>query len=204
MIGVENGFKKRRINMVETKVINFIGGPGVGKSTHAANLFAYMKKKDINCELIAEYAKGATWREAPSILKDQLYVFAKQHNAQFRVKGKVKYMITDSPLILSLHYGMYESIAFRNLVRIKWNEFNNINFYVERDKAYNPIGRSQNEEEAIEISKDIENIIKDEKIDHTVINSNTPVEKIYEIIMSKDFSPGHAYYTPEMIKVGKL
>lgn len=186
--------------MVDTKVINFIGGPGVGKSTHAANLFAHMKKQDINCELIAEYAKGVVWREAPSILKDQLYIFAKQHNAQFRVRGKVKYMITDSPLILSLHYGLNESSEFRNLVRVKWNEFNNINFYVKRNKLYNPIGRSQNEKEAEEISQDIERILKEEKIDYTTIDSNTTVEKIYEIITTESptFSPGHAYYTPEM------
>ena len=186
--------------MIDTKVINFIGGPGVGKSTTAANLFAFMKQKDINCELVAEYAKGATWREAPSILKDQLYVFAKQHNAQFRLRGKVQYMITDSPLILSLHYGEHESEEFRKLVRVKWNEFNNINFYIKRTKTYNPVGRNQNEEEANEIARDIMDILEKERIDHTVIESNSDVKDIYNIIMKKNLSSGHAYYTPEMVK----
>jgi len=186
--------------MIDTKVINFIGGPGVGKSTTAANLFAFMKQKDINCELVAEYAKGVTWREAPSILKDQMYVFAKQHNAQFRLRGKVQYMITDSPLILSLHYGEHESEEFRKLVRVKWNEFNNINFYIKRTKIYNPIGRNQNEEEANAIARDIMDILEKERIDHTVIESNSNVKDIYNIIMKKNLSSGHAYYIPEMVK----
>lgn len=186
--------------MIETKVINFIGGPGVGKSTTAANLFAFMKQRDINCELVAEYAKGVTWREAPSILKDQLYVFAKQHNAQFRLRGKVEYMITDSPLILSLHYGLNDTEEFRNLVRVKWNEFNNINFYINRTKNYCTIGRNQNEKEANEIALDIMRILKEEKVDHTMIDSNASVGEIYDVIMKKNLSSGHAYYIPEMMQ----
>lgn len=186
--------------MIDTKVINFIGGPGVGKSTTAANLFAFMKQKDINCELVAEYAKGVVWREAPSILKDQLYIFAKQHNAQFRLRGKVQYMITDSPLILSLHYGEHESEEFRKLVRVKWNEFNNINFYITRTKIYNPSGRNQNEEEANEIARDILNILETERIDYTPIESNSDIKNIYNTITKKNLSNGHAYYIPEMVK----
>jgi ABC-type dipeptide/oligopeptide/nickel transport system ATPase component len=186
--------------MIDTKVINFIGGPGCGKSTTAANLFAYMKQRDVNCELVAEYAKGATWRDAPLILKDQLYVFAKQHNAQFRLRGKVQYMITDSPLILSLHYGEHESEEFRKLVRVKWNEFNNINFYIKRTKTYNPIGRNQNEQEADEIAKDIKNILDTERIDYTEIESNSDIKIIYDVIAKNNLSSGHAYYTPEMAR----
>lgn len=186
--------------MIDTKVINFIGGPGVGKSTTAANLFAFMKQKDINCELVAEYAKGVVWREAQPILKDQLYIFAKQHNAQFRLQGKVQYMITDSPLILSLHYGKYESEEFRKLVRVKWNGFNNINFYITRTKIYNPNGRNQNEAEANEIAREILNILETERIDYTPIESNSDIKNIYNIITKKKLSNGHAYYIPEMVK----
>jgi adenylate kinase family enzyme len=185
---------------MKTKVINFIGGPGSGKSTHSANLFAYMKRKEINCELTAEYAKGVTWRGAPSILTNQLYVFAKQYDAQFRLNGKVKYIISDSPLLLSLYYGSdKESKEFKDLVRVKWNEFDNINFFVNRTKSYNPSGRNQTIDEADQISLLLLKILKDEGIEFNVIESNTNVEDIYSIIAGRDDLSSHAYYTPGMV-----
>jgi len=183
---------------MKTKVINFFGGPGVGKSTQAANLFAYMKRKDINCELVSEYAKGVTWREAQPILRNQLYVFAKQHDAQFRLNGKVHYMITDSPLLLSLYYGLNDSKEFRDLVRVKWNDFDNINFYIHRTKGYNPVGRNQNEDEAKQISSKILEILKEEEIMFYTIDSNTDVEKIFNAVMRGNIA-SHAYYTPGMV-----
>lgn len=42
-------------------VINLFGGPSTGKSTTAAEIFVYLKKKKINCEYITEYAKDKTW-----------------------------------------------------------------------------------------------------------------------------------------------
>ena len=39
------------------KVINFFGGPGVGKSTAACDLFVAMKKAGYKVEYVDEYAK---------------------------------------------------------------------------------------------------------------------------------------------------
>lgn len=83
------------------KVINLLSGPGAGKSTTAAGLFYQMKLKGINVELITEYAKDMTWEERYNTLSNQLYIFAKQYSRQLRVKNKVDYIVTDSPLLLS-------------------------------------------------------------------------------------------------------
>ena len=47
--------------MKRTKIVNLYGGPGTGKSTTAAALFAEMKIRGVNCEYIQEYAKDKAW-----------------------------------------------------------------------------------------------------------------------------------------------
>ena len=86
-----------------TKVINFYGGPSAGKSTMAAQLFGIMKANRFNVEYVPEFAKDLTWKQS-KCLDDQLYVFAVQHHALYTLLGQVDYIITDSPLLLSLHY----------------------------------------------------------------------------------------------------
>jgi len=39
--------------------INFFGGPGVGKSTLAAQLFGWLKAENFDAELVQEFVK--TW-----------------------------------------------------------------------------------------------------------------------------------------------
>ena len=38
-------------------MVNFYAGPGSGKSTMAAAIFSRLKWKDVNCELVTEFAK---------------------------------------------------------------------------------------------------------------------------------------------------
>ncbi len=45
----------------DTLVVNLLGGPGSGKSTTAADVFARLKWQDINCELVTEFAKDLVW-----------------------------------------------------------------------------------------------------------------------------------------------
>jgi nicotinamide riboside kinase len=179
----------------KTKVINFIGSPGAGKSTLAAKLFAHMKSKDINCELVTEYAKGVVWRGAQNILTNQVYMFAKQYDKQFHLMDKVDYIITDSPLFLNLYYGQHERMHFKYLVMEKWDEFENINFYVKRTKKYNPKGRNQTAAESDEISTAIVKLLAENKIRHREITSDTPIDDIYYYV-----NPmwNHAYYLPGM------
>ena len=44
-------------------IINIFGGPGVGKSTVAADLFVIMKKEGYSVELVTEYAKELTYEK---------------------------------------------------------------------------------------------------------------------------------------------
>ena len=92
-------------SMIKTKLINLFGGPGIGKSTVAAHLYAHLKMEGYSAELVTEYAKDKVWEGSINVLRDQIYVFAKQRFRLGRIVGKVEYIVTDAPLLLSMVYG---------------------------------------------------------------------------------------------------
>ena len=148
------------------KVINLFAGPGSGKSTLAAGLFHVMKRKGFNVELVTEYAKAKVWEESTKTLDDQVYVFAKQLHRQRILQGKVDYTITDSPVLLSLIYGAPHRQCFADLVTETFNDFDNINVFVERTKDYVGTGRLQTEPEACAIDFLIMGMLKGLLIPH--------------------------------------
>lgn len=143
------------------KVINLFAGPGSGKSTTAAGIFYLMKSRyGINCEYVSEYAKLLAWENQKEKLSDQLYITAKQNRGLERLIGKVEYAISDSPLLLGIHYATnYKLESFEKLVVELFNSYDNINFFINRKKKYNPAGRFQTEEQAIEIDYKIKELL---------------------------------------------
>jgi tRNA uridine 5-carbamoylmethylation protein Kti12 len=142
-------------------IVNLFGGPGSGKSTMAAGLFAELKESGISTELVTEYAKDKTWEEAYNVLNNQLYVFAKQHHRIWRVANKVDVIITDSPLFLSLVYSPYEdNDILSNLVMHEIHKYSSLDVFLKRVKPYSGIGRSQTEDEAKAIDEKIQRIYR--------------------------------------------
>ena len=82
-----------------TTYINLFGGPGSGKSTLAAGIFSEMKRQGKSVELVTEFAKDLVWENRQDTLAVQPYVSMKQFRNLFRLKGKVDYVVTDSPLL---------------------------------------------------------------------------------------------------------
>lgn len=152
-----------------TLVVNLFAGPGTGKSTIAAGVFSELKWAGINCELVTEYAKGKVWEDTTAVLADQLYLLGKQHHRQFLLQSKVDVMITDSPLLLLLEYGSHWGPEFKAMVLAGFNSFNNVNYFLRRRKTYNPLGRLQTEQEAIDIDARVFNIIKLNDINYSVL-----------------------------------
>lgn len=134
-----------------TLVVNLFGGPGSGKSTMAAGLFADLKRRGRSCELVTEYVKGKVWEGSLPILDDQIYIFAKQYHQLWALNGKVDIIVCDGPLLASSYYGARLCREFHDLVECQHESFWNLNILVGRGSDYDPDGRTQNFDESLKI-----------------------------------------------------
>jgi len=163
------------------KVINLYGGPGVGKSTIAAGLFYEMKKLGYKAELITEFAKDLVYSEDSTRLSDQLLVFAEQHHKIFRLKDKVDYIITDSPLNLSIIYNhSTDKEIYKEIFNTVFNSYENINFFIERnDSFFQEYGRIHSLEQSKSLDKEIRQILDNY---YSINLESEPIKKILGLI----------------------
>ena len=130
------------------KVINLFAGPGAGKSTTAAAVYAELKARGYNAELAREWPKGVVWDGYLNALEDQVYILGKHYRELARFKrGGVEVVVSDSPLLLGLVYSN-EGPNFTRYTMELHERFDNMNFFVQRQRPYNPRGRVQSQPEA--------------------------------------------------------
>jgi AAA domain len=158
------------------RVINLFGGPGAGKSTTAAGTFFKMKStgKFGKVELVTEFAKDMVYAGRLQELKsNQLYITAKQYHRMERLRDQVDYIITDSPIIQAVLYtpGDYFP-SFLPLLFELHNSFDNINIILNRVKEYKEYGRTQTEEEALQLDTKIRKFFNSMSITYSVVNGN--------------------------------
>ena len=165
-----------------TKVINLFGGPGSGKSLLASGIFYNLKLKGVKVELCNEWIKDKVFEESPYPFKDQLYTFAKQHKKIRQLNGKVDYIICDSPIILSLIYENGEPPLFKDMLLQYFNLYDNINILLKRDAEYETYGRGQTEQEADDLSRKLEVLLKFYNIKYTLIPTRQAIENIDKIL----------------------
>ncbi len=154
----------------KTIVVNLFGGPGVGKSSMRADIFAKLKWELINCEESLEYVKPKVWEDSLNSIKDQIYVFGQQHNQLFRLRDKVDVIITDAPLINSFLYDGENNKLFRSLVLQEFNKYDNLNFVINRTKPYDPKGRFQDEKGANVVHLEVYKILKKNGITFDIVD----------------------------------
>lgn len=165
------------------KVINLFAGPGAGKSTTAAGLFYIMKRAGMSVELVTEYAKDKVYEGHLGCLEDQIYIFGKQQRRLKRLDGHVEWAITDSPLLLSILYNKTQSKPFEKLVWDVFHSYENHNFYIERDKPYVQVGRTQSEDEAIFLDGKMLGILDKCNVNYYSLKGNEEcVDRIYRSI----------------------
>lgn len=153
---------------METLVVNLYAGPGAGKSTGAAYIFSKLKMLGITSELVTEYAKDKVWQGDKTTLQCQIYMSGKQAFRMMRVYGKVEVIVTDSPLPMGAIYTdekpiqdvcIYEGAKYKN----------QLNFFIERGKDYDPKGRNQTLDEAKVIDERIKKLLVDNNIEYTKV-----------------------------------
>jgi hypothetical protein len=159
-------------------VINLYGGPGAGKSTTAAGLFYLMKLTGFRCELVTEYAKDLVYSNRTDMFAHQEFILAEQHHRISRLKDKVDWVITDSPLLLSTVYprdfwGEGELLnKFNEFVCELDSQYNSINYFIKRRKEYQTFGRPHTESQAKEKDSIIENMLQHNNVIYNVINAD--------------------------------
>ena len=141
-----NGFSK-------TTYVNFYGAPGSGKSTGAAYVFSRLKLCGVDCEYVPEFAKDMVWQDRRSVFEIpelQTYVFANQFYRLRILRGRVRYVVTDSPILLSAAYAISSSLLgseYATVVRrLNAGAFpDRINVLVKRTAPYDRNGRNEDE-----------------------------------------------------------
>jgi nicotinamide riboside kinase len=142
---------------------NILGGPGAGKSKLAAYLFSQLHGYSV--ELVQEHVKTWVYLKRNVNKFDQCYLFGKQQQDeyQFLVNG-VKNIITDCPCILTVVYAQSKEISKALLDLCLHYDFDypcyNI-ILLRGELPYQTEGRYQGLENAKQIDKEIENVIKE-------------------------------------------
>lgn len=185
---------------MKSTVINLIGGPGIGKSTLAADIFSKLKKDHQSCELVSEYPKEVTWEDNQKLLENQIIIFSEQFRRVWRLDGKVKYIITDSPLIMySVYFEYYLEKTKKQFTEHykklsidffdeTFDQFNNLNFVLSRQFNYSEEGRNEKLDEALRLDRLLTKKLIDRKYDcYTIpayLDDHERVERIVKEIMS--------------------
>lgn len=135
--------------------INLFGGPGSGKSTTAAALFANLKRANISVEHCTEYVKRWVYLNRNVSKHDQIYLFAKQQQTEYTcLNNGVNLIVTDSPCFLSYCYakqfGDDKITEALSLLNKSYDEdYHPLNIFIKRgDKQYHQEGRWQTKSDA--------------------------------------------------------
>lgn len=169
--------------------INIFGGPGSGKSTAAAGVFYKMKLADVRIELVTEFSKQLVWENR---LKDmqtqQEYLFAEQNYRMHILRGKVDYLVTDSPLLLNNIYSDINNAkenfpkwpareVFKEFVIQTFKSYENTNILIKRPGIFETTGRIQTREESVHIDNSIRMLLDSLGIQYSEVDADKDVVK---------------------------
>lgn len=158
----------------QTTIINIFGGPGVGKSTAAALVYAHMRMKGISCEYVSEFAKELSRSGDIESIENQFFVSAIQYHRQFKLLGKVDFIVTDSPVLSGLVYDQQCLNGFSEIMRDIHSKSVSINILLKRDhsREFEPEGRHHDIKESKIIDDKIEQMLDDYEIYYAEVNAS--------------------------------
>ena len=165
-------------------IINFIGPPGCGKSTAAHGIMYNLKKQGVRAEMASEYAKDLVFDENYRTLARQEYVFAEQHARVQRLKDS-EFIITDSPLVLSLLYGEHYPDSFKDYVRYVMSQYKSKYYLVKREHTYEEYGRHQKESESDIMYYNIKELLDKNNVPYEEILSTNSVDYVLNQLKSE-------------------
>lgn len=136
--------------------INFYGGPGIGKSTLAARVFAQLKMAGIKTELVGEFAKDLVYDKAYNVMADQHYLFAQQAHRIWRLaQSGVEVAVCDSPLLLNIAYNQDPNNGYFNQFVIDtYKRYVNFDYVLDRNEEYWKIDKRNGDVEEAKLMDD--------------------------------------------------
>lgn len=173
----------------KTTVINLFGGPGIGKSTLQADLYAYMKKQGYRVEMVREVAKKWAWAERPISPLDQLNIIGEQIKDESELYGKVDYIITDSPIMLGAFYMDFNhgEMFMQNMINeyMYFAEKNGVeykNFMLSRKKMkYDPFGRFESEYQLANLDENLQAFLYEARLPFKLIDG-FPEDRVDDVV----------------------
>lgn len=169
-----------------TKIINLFGPSGSGKSTTALGLAYELKLKGYKVEAISEWIKEKIFANDLGVVKDQLYIFAKQRRKQFVLQDKgLDFIVTDSPLLLSSFYGNKYQTSDKTMLDLFYNEFNkfeNINFLLKRTVPFDPNFRFENQEQSDSDYLLMKSFLEENQIQYLDIDESEKTQQILKLL----------------------
>jgi hypothetical protein len=170
----------------KTTVINLYGGPGAGKSTSAAYVYYLLKAAGENVELVREYVKDWAWEGRKIDTYDQIYFLGKQVRKESMMFGKVKWVVTDSPIFMNLYYAslyctpiLAAGVAAATLAfyqQTAEDGHKHIHVLLDRTVPYVSEGRYQSEAEAKAIDSGLKDMFN--KYNIPFVNCSPDEEKL--------------------------
>ena len=159
----------------KTVIVNLLGGPGSGKSTLAHEVTSELKKAGFTVGFVSEYASEMIRDGRADELKDgslatQQEIFVNQVDRTQAYMGKVDFIVTESPTILSMIYLQESGPAceeFKQCVRDEYRSSNNFTCMVKRGEEYIQDGRVQDAQGALEVDDKIRTWMREEHIKGT-------------------------------------
>jgi hypothetical protein len=153
--------------------INLFAGPGVGKSTAAAWLFARLKMVNIHSDLVREHVKEWAYEGRKISGFDQLWLFAEQiRREELLLRCGVEVLVTDSPIRLAVAYShLYKYPFAQNLIALAdmFDEmYTPLNIILKRNTSekYCTEGRYETEEKALEADQVIRKAVIEGSINY--------------------------------------
>lgn len=175
-----------------TYLINIIAGPGSGKTTICALIFAKLKMMGYVTEYVQEYAKTLVWTKDFETLDNQYYVSHKQTTLFKCMQGIVDFIVTDGSILHGLYYNRHNKNNTSNIEKTEkfildsYANFDNINIFLERSDSftYEKQGRIQSEDEAKEIDVILKRMLKQNDIPFTCFESDASnIDEIVNFIL---------------------
>lgn len=174
-----------------TTVISLLGGPGVLKSTTAAELYAKMKRKHMKVEMVREVAKEYAWAGHKIGPFEQIAILGEQIKRESLLYGKVDYIVTDSPVLLGAFYfeHNHKEIFMTKMVNeyYKFSKRNKVkfrNYLLPRVVKYQQDGRFENEQQAKLIDSLIEDYLNYNWYAHDKLGSDITEDKWADWILN--------------------